>query len=518
MALSYNSALTQPKEVEGSLSPLGSADGTSASPSPAPPVNPSSRRDHASPVAPAVCRRGRARRLAACSCAVAALLLLAPAPTAAEPEATEPAWGRVKEGLCIAAVPHAQPVAKTSLRLKLTLVCRAEDAVDLPPVTAVSGWLFLGQGRGRSYYSKPVAFTAETIEWPDKLAPGKEVGCVLDLGDVPVYRFARGTGIDNGYPAEVDADAQPVAVLKHVLSPARPARISLFLNLDRAPDDRLTLTSKSREVDVAPPQLERLPAAVRRAYVQRLLARFQASAAAASQACPEAVALGAQISAELAPPVLDRETPSHSRMWLATALAAIGDPVAVRALLQLVGDDDVAVRKVVAYHGPRAEAARLDAAILERAQSLRDPVFTGWAVRGFTTFRGRAPRALLQAALQAEQPKLRLAAVIALGKDARPEDVQTLCGLLGADDERTRAAAARGLANAGRERVDPKALQALVQALAHEGNYARMHICRALDRLTGGDGSHTFTPETSAEARANAVRHWQEYDPQEAQP
>jgi HEAT repeat protein len=172
-----------------------------------------------------------------------------------------------------------------------------------------------------------------------------------------------------------------------------------------------------------------------------LLRQFNQSAWAAQKAHDQAVQTGAALLPDLIAAASERPRPGYARMWLATAIADIPDAQSATALLALLDDPDVNIGCVAGYYGPKQNNATLDQAIGAKAASLHNARFTSYALLGFLTFRGEAPKGLLQAGLESNDPRARAAAVHALAGMASEQSQTRLQALLQDKDERVRAAA-----------------------------------------------------------------------------
>jgi HEAT repeat protein len=244
------------------------------------------------------------------------------------------------------------------------------------------------------------------------------------------------------------------------------------------------LKSRPFHFSVGPPLFSDLSEAERKKFIVRLLARFDKDAWSGREAFEAAVAVGGPVLEQLISAAREKDRPEHSRLWLTAAVGSIRDERAIKALVALL--DDPAVRTVVAYHGPKQGSAELDRAITARAERLKNPHFTAYAIMGYIAFARKAPPQLLKLGLDSKDARTRGAAIASLReKGGGPLTLQALAAALRDKDQGLRASAARVLGHIGNN--SRNVIRALATALDLEGDSARLRICESLGKLTGQD-------------------------------
>jgi HEAT repeat protein len=442
-----------------------------------------------------------------------ALLLVACVASANEATtaADDPAWGDAKAGLQISltAVDEARWGGSMPLHVRMRNI--GGEATKLPAALRETeqafGWLIVQQGAGRNakqYFSARFTVGNDVKAWPDELSGGASIDVLRrDVAGVKLYRYQRGVGFLDAYKVGEPADAKPLGPVTKALA-LGPTAIMVCLYVEAGERPTL-LKSNLATVEVIPPELDKLSAARREAFLAELLAQFDRDAWSARAAHHAAVRLGPSVLPVLIETVNDRKRPAFSRMWLATSIADIRDPRAVAALTKLLQDTHGSVRTVAAYHGPKQGSDELNAAIVARAKELDAPHFTAYALLGFVAFGKAAPPELLEMGLDSDEPRVRTTAIRTMNKLAGDAPVARLTKLLEDPDARVRGQAARMLACFGKN-MPLATLGALVEALALDGDVARMRICDALGALTGRRRS--YDPKTSDEEKQRTIEYW----------
>jgi HEAT repeat protein len=185
-------------------------------------------------------------------------------------------------------------------------------------------------------------------------------------------------------------------------------------------------------------------------------------------------------------------------------LTDIGDARAADALIKLIGDSSEGTRYVIAYHGPKMKNAKLDAAILGKARSGDDALFTAWAARGFSEYGRAFPEQLTAAAVSSKQPRARAEVAEVLAQKPDERNIRRLVALLGDEQEVVRMAAAKAVGNHAVQ--DARIKGALVSALDKPGDAARQQECAALVKLTGQQWQ--YDAQGDAAARQKTIAQW----------
>ena len=239
-----------------------------------------------------------------------------------------------------------------------------------------------------------------------------------------------------------------------------------------------------------------------------LVERFRRDAFAARDAADVAAAKGgAGVIPALVQGLRDPTMPDFGQMWIATALTRIGGEEAAKAVIPLVDDPREGVRDVIAFHGPTMKQQGVDDAIMARAKSNKDPVFTAWAARGFAEHGRPIPQGLVLAALASSEPRARAEVAEVLAISADPADAGRLAKLFADDNELVRVAAADAVG--GHPKPPRSTIAVMISALDRPGESARVRIVTALAKVAGRDWQ--YAPDGSTEQNATVltqIRKW----------
>ncbi len=173
----------------------------------------------------------------------------------------------------------------------------------------------------------------------------------------------------------------------------------------------------------------------------------------------------------------DRDAPV--RAAAAEALARIGNPAAVPALFERLGDPNprVVQAAVAAIQSLGSDATRELA--LRAARAAEGPVRrAALRILGYFGFPEALP-IFLEASKDAD-PRARDSAIQGLAFLDDPRALESLLELAKAPDERVRASAMRSL---GQGSGDPRAVSALLRGLSDGDAWVRYYACQALGRL-----------------------------------
>ncbi|HAU37182.1 MAG TPA: hypothetical protein DCX07_05640 [Phycisphaerales bacterium] len=307
-------------------------------------------------------------------------------------------------------------------------------------------WLVVVYSRDKAYLTALTLPAKEMKTWPAELPGGQTVELPpFDAAALGCYDYADRRKLLSAYLAgDVSSLDKPPQNLSEALS-AGQARARLTVCLPRA-GGLLAVSSAALELDVAPPEWDKLSPAARKAFVADLLARFGDDAFAAQAGHALAVKVGTPIVPDLIRAVQEPARHAFGRMWLATALADIRDARAAEALTKLLDDRERGVAHVVAYHGPKQRSDALDRAILSRAAAGSDTAFAAYALLGFMVHRGQVPAELLAGSIDSPDPRVQAAVRGALTHYASPDVVARLRQLAESNDPRLSTAARKVLA------------------------------------------------------------------------
>ncbi|MFP4139552.1 MAG: HEAT repeat domain-containing protein [Phycisphaerae bacterium] len=419
-------------------------------------------------------------------------------------------WGNVTAGLRASIQLKGSPRVGGELPVDLVVENIGSAAVPLGEKPEAIGWAFvlLGAGQTRSaYYTAPIALPARAA-WPDALGSKKQLDWpTVDLANVKVYPYVRGVKIVNGYPDSGEKTPKSPGTLGEVLR-ADALVVRVVTVLPRQGGRSAVLTSNTVKTQVNPPAWKNLTAAQRAAYTQELLKRFDKDAWSGQQAHHAAVKVGKPLVAALIKAARQADRPAHSRLWLTTALADIRDKRAAEALADLLTDKAAGVRYVVAYHGPKQRSKPLDAAILKKTTSDRAEVkLQSFALLGFLVHRGTVPEKLVAASLESNDPKVRATAAGALSKRAGETNLRRLVKLLGDENARVAATAAKVLGAMGSRRRD--VIGGMIGALDQAPDSVREAICASLVKLLGR--GKTYDVSASDAEKKAVVKHWRDF-------
>lgn len=443
-----------------------------------------------------------------------AVMLTMSAAVALAADSNEPAprreWGNVTAGLRASA--RLDESLRVGGRCPVDLVVEniGSAAVGLGEKPEAIGWAFvmLGAGQTRAaYYTEPLTLPAKTT-WPKALgSKGRLDLPAMDLAKVKVYPYVRGVKIVDGYPRQDETARKSPGTLGDVLR-ADSLVVRVVVVVPRSGGRSAVLSSNTAKTDVDPPAWKDLSRARQAAYTRELLKRFDKDAWSGQQAHHAAVKVGPPLVPALIEAAKETKRPAHSRMWLTTALADIRDKRAGEALSDLLADKAAGVRYVVAYHGPKQRSKTLDAAILKAATAGKAEVrLQSFALLGFLVHRGTVPETLVAASLESGDPKVRATAARALSKRASETNLRRLVALLGDDDARVAATAAKVLGAMGSRRRD--VIGGMIGALDDAPDPVREAICASLVKLLGSGKSYDGSA-SDAEKKA-VVKHWQDF-------
>ena len=397
--------------------------------------------------------------------------------------------------------------------MRLVLRNRGLAAVDLPGRKGVFAWVIAARSREESWLTEKLDGATWSGAWPRRLAAGRQVELARwELAGRTVYARLDRRGVLLNYLGSVrqrrpkKAPPMPKAVGR-LGSKLSEGKLMLLcrVHIPRAGPRPLILTSNKLQIQLAPPPWAKLTPAGRKAYLSRLLQRFDKNAWSAKAAHDAACRVGAASVPALIRGVLQRKRPSHARLWLATALADIRDKRAAATLVRLLDDPAAGVRGVVAYYGPTQQDAALDEAIVARTLARKDPSMLAYAMTGFLCHRGIVQEKLVAAGLDSTDPRVRGRALEMLRGRASDYNLRKAAALLADKNPRVVGVAARTLAAMGRH--GPRVIAALVAAVKAPDAGAQFHICNALSALTSRDGR--FAPQAGEEARRKAIAAWQ---------
>jgi len=446
---------------------------------------------------------------------ITAVLLGAVAGGAAGAEPPVEQWGQPRAGLQLSLTAVGQPALGAKLPVRLAVRNTGTSTVQFSETEPALAWFTVVRSRDEAWLTEKVSLKAVAPNWPARIVGGKGAAVkAFDLAARHVYPYAHSREILKNYLGIKDAKPLPATVGtlgRNLRSGAMVLRCRIVLP---RPDDKpLILTSNKFTVDVAPPDLAALAEAERKAYVARLLKRFDRDPWSGQAAHDICVRMGTSVVPYLAEAAFERNRPGHARLWIAAAIADIPCPTSVETMIKLLGERHAGVRHVVAYHGPKQRNAKLDKAILARTLERKDPRMTGLAVVGFLAHQGKVHDSLLAASLDSNDPRVRTVAAEALSQHASVQNVLRITALLKDKHERVRGAAATTLAAMGSKNAKTvhthRVVGALVQALEAPGETARHRICAALSALSGRNMPYdTNAPEADREKILDAWRQW----------
>ncbi|GEM_PF-7088544 len=366
-------------------------------------------------------------------------------------------------------------LAKGDVAGQPVIVVRNENPTALK-VQGAFAWLLLAESRDVAFYSDKMPLDVGGQE----IAPASELRYAIPVAQLQARAYQKGIKVIDGYPqatAEqgIGAGAAGRAVTNLLAAPLKAQAVAFV----PAGGLRITVRSKAATLSIA-----RI-ASTQSDDVAALVERFRHDAFAARDAADVAAAKGAGVIPALVQGLNDPTMPDFGQMWIATALTRIGGDQAAKAVIPLVDDPREGVRDVIAFHGPTMKQQGVDDAIMARAKSDRDPVFTAWAARGFAEHGRPIPQGLVLAALASSEPRARAEVAEVLAISADPVDAGRLAKLFSDDNELVRVAAADAVAR------HPKQAQpiiaAMVSALDHPGESARVRIVAALAKVAGRD-------------------------------
>ncbi len=432
---------------------------------------------------------------------LAGLLLLAPLALAAPASRpTTAPWGDAAGGLQVSARVEGAAIVGGAVPLHIWVRNVGASAVKTDGAFA---WLLLAESREKASYTQKVVLPANAL--PAQLAAGGAADFTLDLGATPAFTMQRGVKVLDGYPQPAEGQApQPAGAVNAILpeGTAVKARLTLVVPVDGAKP--IILASGPVSITAGPPELKIATPEQLAATAAELMKQFNKDAFAAQQAHERAVRVGAAILPQLTELARDTHAPGYSRMWVVTTLIDIGDAHAVDALVGLLDDRDAGVRNVIAYHGPKLHSARLNEAILTRAEKGSDAGFAAWAARGQANVGAPVSDKLIAAALASKEPRARAEIAAALAARGDEKSLASLAGLLGDPEELVRTGAARA---AGSVKHAPAALvSALVASLDSPGESALEAACNALGKISGH--AEAYDPKTPAAARNKVLADW----------
>ena len=403
------------------------------------------------------------------SAAIISMLVCVAVRAADVPYVPSGSFGESVGGISIALLP------KGDVEGKPVIVVRNENPTALK-LQGAFAWLLLAESRDVAFYSDKIPLDAGGQE----IAPESELRCVIPLAQLQARAYQKGMKVIDGYPQavaeqETGAGAAGRAVTNLLAAPLKAQAIAFV------PVGGLRITVRSKAATLS---LARI-ASTQSDDAAALVERFRHDAFAARDAADLAAGKGAGVIPALVQGLGDPSMPDFGQMWIATALTRIGGDQAAKAVIPLVDDSREGVRDVIAFHGPTMKQQGVDDAIMTRAKSNKDPVFTAWAARGFAEHGRPIPQGLVLAVLASSEPRARAEVAEVLAISADPVDAGRLAKLFSDDNELVRVAAADAVAR------HPKQAQpiiaAMVSALDHPGESARVRIVAALAKVAGRD-------------------------------
>jgi hypothetical protein len=421
---------------------------------------------------------------------------------AARPSTAPAEWGEAKDGLAVSLGLEGQAIAGEKLTVRIALRNNGAAAAKTGPAFC---WLLLVQSKEKAFYSEKILLAGEK-DWPDELPAGKAAEVVADLSKRSGYPFQRGLKVTGGYPAGEAgaANAQPLGGIAQLLSKGNVmGRCTVCLPVREPP---IVLSSNALAIAVASadaPPRPRTPTGPN----AKLIEQFMRSAFAARAAHERATQIGAQVLDEIVEALDDPGAPDFARAWLATTLVDLKDPKAIEPLLRLLGRGDPNITHVIAYHGAKLRNARLNEAILAKAQSGSDPTFTAWAARGMTTFGATSPDKLIPIALKSKDPRARAEIAKVLAANPQGGNLDSLLDLLADEHDLVRAGAAQAITEANKQ--SGKLVGAMIGALERSDESRRQTMCGLLVKLTAQ--SWAYDPKAPAPEKRKTIQAWQDW-------
>ena len=422
-------------------------------------------------------------------------------------------WGRPKAGLALS-VETAGPVRQGGqFVLAPALRNSGQIAGGLCAQGDAVAWLILkhtpASGAAGKYYLSGRVFPGlvkGSEPWPAALQSGRKLELApMDFAPVLLHPYSKGVKFLSHHVTGKGSIPPAAGKLSDVLGPGK-ASVQYMLYLPRKDDSPVALKSDFLSVLIGPPDLKKLSASARKAFVDELIAGFGGDPFAGQSAHRIATSLGSEIVADLIAATKKPSVKGAGRLWLVTSLADIRGKRCAAALVKLI-DEGGSISHVVAYHGPKQHNAALDKIIIARGSESKDPRLTALAMLGFMVFRRQAPAGLIDAGISSDDPRVRTTVVAALSQTASVENVQGLVLLLKDRQVRVRSAAAKALGAMGNRHAT--VIGGLVAALEFPGDQGRKDICQALSRLSGRSGP--YDPKASEAAKRKVITTWERW-------
>ena len=436
-------------------------------------------------------------------------------PVAPEQAEGPSAWGPPGGGLVAKLSVESNVVAGGAIRVTVFLRSAAGGVVTLPPAKTIVGWLAVAQttpGSKKAFYTERIFLAKGIADWPAELSGDRVLAAKpVDVSGLAAYSNEDARKLLMAYVAEAagkPAEALPAAAgkLGKLLATGK-ATAKFTVCLPVAGAAPVTVTSNRVDFLVGTPDYKTLSPEARKAFEAELLKEFDRDAWSGSQAHDAAVTVGKEALPVLIAAAGETNRPPHARLWLVTALCDIQDDRAVDALIKLLDDPLPGVRSVVAYHGPKQKSARLDKAIIEKAQAGKDSGVAIWALMGFMVNRGTAPDEVLKASLDSSDPQARARAVEQLAQSANETNLARLAGLATDKDERVRGTAVSMLSKMNNR--SPIVMGALIKALGMPGETVRQRACATLSEWTGQ--KRPYDPAADQATRERTIAAWKDW-------
>jgi len=433
-----------------------------------------------------------------------------PTGQAASAPATAPArraWGAARAGLSVSACAFGPWTVGRPMKIDFAIRNTGSVPAALGKKDAFFGYCLLVQGK-RFWFTEKIP-PPKRGAFPSRLRQGQVVRLpAVDLAKLTAYSGKRGMKIVGGWPMEIVAGKPraftPAGAVAEVLQPG-PVKIAYVAYLDRGPEGNVTLRSAGVSMALGLGDFARLSPADQRRVLDDLGERFRRDAWSAKTAHDDAVRIGAPAVAACVKVLKDARAKHFAKAWAVTALADIGSADVVGVLIASLIDPVPGVRYATAYHGMKVRHKKFIDAALARARGGKDPTVTAWTIMGCLRFRKAVPDDLLAAALDSPQWKARaaVAETVARGHPNRSH-LPILRRLVRDAHGPIRVTAARALRGVGDASYET--LDALVAALAMEGDHARRAVAEALCALTGRKPPY---PAAGKDAdKAAAVKAW----------
>jgi len=432
-------------------------------------------------------------------------------PATASAPSTAPArraWGAARAGLSVSASAFGPWTVGRPMKIDFAIRNTGSVPASLGKKNTFFGYCLLVQGQ-RFWFTEKIPLPKQTA-FPSHLRQGQVLRLpAVDLAKLTAYSGKRGMKIIDGWPMEVVAGKPrafvPAGTVAEVLQPG-PVKIAYVAYLSRGAEGNVSLRSAGVPMALGLGDFARLSAADQRRVLDALGERFYRDAWSAKTAHDDAVGIGAPAVGVCVKVLKDARAKPFAKAWAVTALADVGTADVVGVLIACLTDPTPGVRHAAAYHGMKVRHKKFIDAALARARGGKDPLVTAWTIMGCLRFRKAVPDDLLAAALDSPEWKVRaaVAETVARGNPNRshlPILRRLICDAHG-PIRVTAARALRGVGDASFETLD-----ALVAALAMDGDHARRAVAEALCALTGRKSPY---PAAGSDAdKAAAIKAWQ---------